>query len=205
MTTLTDSCVPTEPQREQLIIKEATPVVIGSELQKLGEYLANKLDEDDFNAIVGYLDSANEELAKARAELIAKQSAPIKNEVIGYAAPRYALDGKGEFFLVHRHFNEIKGWTLPITVASTAQTKQSQSEAVGEALESPVDKDYTIATFNAEVVPAGTKLYTTPPNHTEALAVAKEALEFECGNRCNAEYNPCSARQALDKIKELGV
>jgi hypothetical protein len=33
------------------------------------------------------------------------------------------------------------------------------------------------------------------------LEVASKALEFECGNRCNAENNPCNAREA---IKQLG-
>jgi hypothetical protein len=30
------------------------------------------------------------------------------------------------------------------------------------------------------------------------VAMLSEALEFECGDRCNAEYNPCSARQAIN-------
>ena len=34
------------------------------------------------------------------------------------------------------------------------------------------------------------------------LEIAIEALEFECGNRC-AHQNPCNAREALTKIKEL--
>ena len=29
------------------------------------------------------------------------------------------------------------------------------------------------------------------------IDVLREALEAECGGRCNAEYNPCNARQAL--------
>ena len=32
------------------------------------------------------------------------------------------------------------------------------------------------------------------------LAIAREALEFECGNEC-AIQNPCNAREALEKIK----
>lgn len=31
----------------------------------------------------------------------------------------------------------------------------------------------------------------------ERAAKLVEALEFECGNRCNAEHNPCNAREAL--------
>ena len=31
-----------------------------------------------------------------------------------------------------------------------------------------------------------------------------EALEFECGNRCNAEYNPCNAITILSKHKLKG-
>ena len=34
------------------------------------------------------------------------------------------------------------------------------------------------------------------------LKLAREALQAECGNRCNAEYNPCAARQALDRMGE---
>jgi hypothetical protein len=29
------------------------------------------------------------------------------------------------------------------------------------------------------------------------VARLRDALEFECGGRCNAEYNPCNAREAL--------
>ena len=29
------------------------------------------------------------------------------------------------------------------------------------------------------------------------VAMLREALEAECGDRCNAEYNPCPARVAL--------
>jgi hypothetical protein len=32
------------------------------------------------------------------------------------------------------------------------------------------------------------------------LDKAKEALEFECGGRCNAEYNPCNAREVLKEL-----
>lgn len=37
----------------------------------------------------------------------------------------------------------------------------------------------------------------------ENLKIAIEALEFECGNRCAIGINPCNAREALEKIKEL--
>jgi len=37
----------------------------------------------------------------------------------------------------------------------------------------------------------------------QKLRVAVEALEEECGDRCNAEYNPCWAREALAKIEEM--
>ena len=36
----------------------------------------------------------------------------------------------------------------------------------------------------------------------EALKLALEALEDACGNRCNAEYNPCFQREAITAIKE---
>ena len=36
----------------------------------------------------------------------------------------------------------------------------------------------------------------------EALRLALEALEDACGNRCNAEYNPCFQRDAITAIKE---
>lgn len=32
------------------------------------------------------------------------------------------------------------------------------------------------------------------------LEIAKEALEFECGNRCAIGLNPCNARLALEKL-----
>jgi hypothetical protein len=35
----------------------------------------------------------------------------------------------------------------------------------------------------------------------EALKLALEALEDACGNRCNAEYNPCFQRDAITAIK----
>ena len=36
----------------------------------------------------------------------------------------------------------------------------------------------------------------------DKLKIAIEALQAECGNRCNAENNPCAAKQALEKIGE---
>ena len=36
----------------------------------------------------------------------------------------------------------------------------------------------------------------------EALKLALEALEDACGDRCNAEYNPCFQREAITAIKE---
>jgi hypothetical protein len=33
--------------------------------------------------------------------------------------------------------------------------------------------------------------------NSKEIAKLREALEFECGGRCNAEYNPCNAREAL--------
>ena len=36
----------------------------------------------------------------------------------------------------------------------------------------------------------------------EALKRALEALEDACGDRCNAEYNPCFQREAIIAIKE---
>ena len=35
----------------------------------------------------------------------------------------------------------------------------------------------------------------------EALSLALEALEDACGNRCNAEYNPCFQQDAITAIK----
>jgi hypothetical protein len=35
----------------------------------------------------------------------------------------------------------------------------------------------------------------------EALDLAQKALEDACGNRCNAEYNPCFQRDAINAIK----
>jgi hypothetical protein len=36
----------------------------------------------------------------------------------------------------------------------------------------------------------------------EALRLALEALEDACGNRCNAEYNPCFQRETITTIKQ---
>ena len=36
----------------------------------------------------------------------------------------------------------------------------------------------------------------------DALKLALEALEHACGDRCNAEYNPCFQREAITAIKE---
>lgn len=33
------------------------------------------------------------------------------------------------------------------------------------------------------------------------IKVLRDALEAECGGRCNAEYNPCAARTALTRSK----
>jgi hypothetical protein len=35
----------------------------------------------------------------------------------------------------------------------------------------------------------------------KALRLALEALEDACGNRCNAEYNPCFQRETITAIK----
>lgn len=37
---------------------------------------------------------------------------------------------------------------------------------------------------------------------TRKIEVARMALALECGNRCNAEYNPCNAREALKEIEK---
>ena len=37
----------------------------------------------------------------------------------------------------------------------------------------------------------------------DALVNCVKALEFECGNKCNAEYNPCNAREALAKLESV--
>lgn len=36
-----------------------------------------------------------------------------------------------------------------------------------------------------------------------AIKTLREALEVACGGRCNAEYNPCYARQALAATENL--
>lgn len=45
------------------------------------------------------------------------------------------------------------------------------------------------------------KLYlapkTLPPEWAEYVELIEGALEDECGGRCNAEYNPCWARELL--------
>lgn len=38
----------------------------------------------------------------------------------------------------------------------------------------------------------------------EQLKIAVEVLEDDCGGRCNAEYNPCVSRKALNKIRNVG-
>jgi hypothetical protein len=36
----------------------------------------------------------------------------------------------------------------------------------------------------------------------EAMKQALEALEEACGDRCNAEYNPCHARTAITSLRQ---
>lgn len=36
-----------------------------------------------------------------------------------------------------------------------------------------------------------------------ANAILMDALEYECGNRCDAHYNPCNSREALDGAKKI--
>ena len=36
----------------------------------------------------------------------------------------------------------------------------------------------------------------------EVLKLALEALEEACGDRCNAEYNPCYARTAITALRQ---
>lgn len=40
-------------------------------------------------------------------------------------------------------------------------------------------------------------------NLREAAQQALEALEGDCGGRCNAEYNPCAAREAIDALRAV--
>lgn len=35
----------------------------------------------------------------------------------------------------------------------------------------------------------------------DAIKQAIDALEAACGNRCNAEYNPCQAREAIKALR----
>jgi hypothetical protein len=44
-----------------------------------------------------------------------------------------------------------------------------------------------------------------PKHYTDnsaVIAALREALEFECGGRCDPYYNPCSARQALNELSQ---
>jgi len=50
---------------------------------------------------------------------------------------------------------------------------RQNSEPVGQAMES-LDKEYTIATFNSDLVPLGTNLFTAPPQPQ----TVREALEM---------------------------
>ena len=36
----------------------------------------------------------------------------------------------------------------------------------------------------------------------EIMRIALKALQDACGNRCNAEYNPCFQRQAITSIEK---
>ena len=53
------------------------------------------------------------------------------------------------------------------------------------------------AEVKSEITQAGGKIGGVIDELQKQNAELVEALEFECGNRCNAEYNPCSAREAL--------
>ena len=40
-------------------------------------------------------------------------------------------------------------------------------------------------------------------NTIQAMKQALEALEEACGDRCNAEYNPCYARTAITALRQV--
>lgn len=66
-----------------------------------------------------------------------------------------------------------------------------------------------------QVIPAAMREEGVVPMYSEAkvkellaerdsvLKMALESLNDTCGNRCNAEYNPCHAREAADAIRKV--
>lgn len=82
----------------------------------------------------------------------------------------YALDlGDGEVLMPNagRDYSDNNNYKVtklydhpaPVTSMQESISEKCTSEPVGEAMQSPNDKALTIATFNAEIVPTGTKLY----------------------------------------------
>lgn len=53
---------------------------------------------------------------------------------------------------------------------------------------------------SAEVGMNGTAAYYG--RMAEALKARIDEMEAECGGRCNAEYNPCAAREEADKLRK---
>ncbi len=57
--------------------------------------------------------------------------------------------------------------------------------------------DAVITAFNEEELAAYTAAVEAPLQ--ARIAQLEEALNDECGDRCNAEYNPCAARKVLNE------
>lgn len=87
----------------------------------------------------------------------------------------------------------------------TIERQLSNGEAVGTSMISPIDENYTVATFNADRVPAGTKLFTAPqqsriPSESEPVL----ALRLEINEILdNGEVLPPKTRESIYRIKNL--
>jgi hypothetical protein len=67
----------------------------------------------------------------------------------------------------------------------------------------PVDDDDEAMADRDNAINALTYALSKPDERDAVLRLALEALEVACGDRCNAEYNPCYAREAIAVIRKV--
>lgn len=87
---------------------------------------------------------------------------------------------------------------LPIG-ANVNEFKKLYTEAQVKELLAQADKDFSdgMIVVHLQVADQMRKRYEP------VLKMALDALDHACGDRCNAEYNPCHARLAADTIRKL--
>lgn len=99
---------------------------------------------------------------------------------------RWALPGEGFCFKAALPSDAIN--VMPLY--SEAQVKELLAQA---------DKDFSDGCMVVHLQGADQMRRKYDP----VLKIALESLDHSCGDRCNAEYNPCHARLAADTIRKL--